>query len=486
MLDFLSSRLLLSLLYLATLFAGGALLLGQLRHVEGELFVGEGMTESVLVRESAGRRGLGSLHGMPAEAIPFDTPRVAVRRLDRNGAYDMVKLPFHVRLDAVTVLERYPPRDVVQLGDEHALSPGDHTTTNAGEVRFVETRPWAGLLRNPGGQPGVRVAVRSTEDAAWAIGVLDGSDWIRCGDAIVEMKWCAGAAEARAALPTAYTPDALATWRVRDGNVEHYLAGVTPGTGVTLSDGRDVRLLAFDPDGEHDARGRPCIRIRVIGGGAPEDQWVPANDDADPRIRFRYPTAPGPVIFLRPFGYNEAWARVFTDGTVSGEALLAAGEPWRVGDVEVRLDEALSTAVLVRADDEAVREALVDVGGETMAVREGASVTLEDGVTLAYRRADVLPDVRYDLTVLSPGMEEIARFSLAPGEHRRHGNWRFAPATSPSNVLHSAVIHGQRTLNRPAAWVGLACFATGTVGLTVVRLRRPKRKRPRRLMPPEA
>ncbi len=484
MMDWLSSRLLLALLYLGVLFAGGLLLLGQLRLAEGDLLVAEGATESVLVRESTGRRGFGALHGLPAEAIPFDNPRVALRRLDRNGTYDMVQLPFHVRLNAVEVLKTHPARDALRVGKDMELGVGETANTSMGVLRFVSSRPWTGLLPEPGGQPAVRVSIRETAAGPWETVALAESTWTRCGEAIVQMTWSADEAAARAALPRAYDPRTLAEWRVRDGDKEQHFTSLTPGTGLTLSDGSEARLMQFDAAGDHDPQGRPCIRLRFTTGDTHEDVWIPANDGTDPRVFFRCPTGSGPVVFVRAFGYNEAWVRVFSDGVVSGTRLFAAGEIWRVAGMELRLDEALAGALIIRAEDKAVYEAVVEVDGERRFLREGASIALDDGTPLVYHRTDVPPEVRLDLTLLSSEMNELGTIRLVPGARRRFGNWQFIQAENTRNVLHSAVIHVCRTLNRPAAWVGLACFVTGAVGLTIARLRRPRRKRPRRLMPP--
>jgi len=247
--------------------------------------------------------------------------------------------------------------------------------------------------------------------------------------------------------------------------------------GATLSDGRQVRLLRFDaaPD--------PAITVRVEGGGAPIERRI-AADESGGDILFRCPPPDAPVVFLNAFGYNEAWARVFSGGVSVGETLLAAGEAWAVADRSLRLDAALAAAVRIRAEDAAVFEAVVRCGEDVVTVREGEHATLPDGRLAAYRRVESPPDVRYALAFLSEAGEELGRLDLATGEAARFGNWRFEALPNSRNALHSAVLLVARTLNRPAAWVGFLCFAAGSVGLTVERLRRSRRKR--RLMPPGA
>lgn len=454
-------RLALSLLYLGAVLCIASVLLHQLRRAEGELLVTEGRTESVLVCEEGDAPGFGGLRRAPLEAIPFDNPEAIARRVGRTDGLDAVVLPFHVRLDQVELIrERYPSHFITVTGPEGAsrLLPHEKAVEDlpGGPARLKEYRPWSGLIHHALGRPMVSLALRRG-DGPWVNHTGNAGSFATVDGVAVTVLWQDREAAAKAALPGVAS---LGRWGVAEGDTVQWFQPIVPGTGVALQDGRQVTLVAYDEK-------RPAIRVRIRGQETDEVRWYTpdAGDPAGP-VRFEHAQL---GIAVCGFGVDEAWLRAFRGGEALGDRLLRAGETWDAGaGLQVRLDQALGTAIPIPADEAGVWCAVFGQGDEEFVIREGETKRFENGVTLHFTRDLPPPEVVYHLTVVSPTLEERKQFSLWPGQHARYGQWRFEQGVNTRNALHSAVLKARRVYG-PSAYVGAALFLIGAVGLVAVR-----------------
>lgn len=469
-------RLALSLAYLVILFAVAGTIYARMQAFEGEIYLGPGIPESVVVRTGGGAfPALGIERNMPAELIHFDNPST-VALMDENQVYDAAQLPFSLRLDAVETIALHPPRAVIAItsnGDtrEWPAEAGVTIETGAGHfVRLLETRPWSGLVRTPHGNPMAMIDV-GVPDKGWVAGLfVSTEEWLYVQGGIgVRLRWFYSEPEARAALPTVVPGIESARWGVREGQRVHWFQSFAPGTGITLDDGAEVTLIAT----QEDAAGHvERIEVEITRGGSAKRHIVPARAEFSTEgLRFENPVLLPFQAHLHAWKDGEVIALAIYNGKLGEPAIVKEGETWRpgsAGSIQLRLDQLMGRAVPLAVEDSEISEALLEIDGGVRNVREGEESALGDAI-LKYRRIPQAPDARHTLSAIYPGGDSPDIYTMGPGETLRIGDWKFSPSSEVPASEGGAVLHARRTLGGPVKMAGAVLFMLGSFGYVIVR-----------------
>ncbi len=481
-----SLRMLASLFYLGLLFVAAGYLYGRIQRFSGTVVIAEGRTESTVVRPAGEGLSLAPMQRrLPGEVLLFDNPEVFTRRLDPDLQYDATHLPYHLRLDEVRVLERFPPRDELVLkgpGGEEATAaavPGETVEFGGAGLEVEAIRPWAGLIRNPSGKPTASVSLRAEAGAAWSGPIfLKAGEWHwPTPEVALLFRWCEDEPAARAQLPDAAPGPESGRWSVEEGPRRHGFNTLTPGAGAELADGTRVTLLRFDPAHAGPSGIGPAIAVGFAAGEEKTAVWVRANSaEAVRGVRFEYPPSAGLIGYIHAWRDGAALAKAFCDGAAPDARLLGPGEvlPRGAGcPFELRFGEVMESALAIPQEGAPVHELVVQAGAERIALREGR-VQVHNGLRLKYLRVPTPPRVEYRLGVVGERGEALDAFVLAPGGTAQHGAWRFSQSGGNADADRTAVLHAVRTLGSLSQRIGMLMVVAGAFGWALLRLRRPR------------
>ena len=244
--------MLMAFIYLGLIFAGAGYIYQRIQRFEGILIVNRGKAESIVVRPSEGGFSFTPMQRkLPPDVIPFDQPQTA-RSLDAREHFDIAKLPFRIRLDDVETLDNPPPKNILEITEggtkhTHELTPGMTLELTGQSVALREISPWAGLIRNPSGRPMAAISMRR-EETPWTEAIfLESGAWRHIEpDIALRLRWFHKETDARQALSD--TPPGIdeAQWGISGDGRMHWFRSFAPGTGLTLDDGTEFTLIAYD------------------------------------------------------------------------------------------------------------------------------------------------------------------------------------------------------------------------------------------------
>ncbi len=147
-------RLFISLLYLLALMGGAGFIFSRFQGFSGQLYIPLGRAESMAVRAAGSKLALADAHAMPAELIAFDNPQEARRYFGDSESFDVMRLPFRIRLNQIEAIghdgeesgRRYR-LEVSATKRSFALAPGECILIEGWEVCAApEFPPGAALL----------------------------------------------------------------------------------------------------------------------------------------------------------------------------------------------------------------------------------------------------------------------------------------------------------------------------------------------------
>jgi len=480
-----SLRLFFSLCYLALVFLAAGYLHYRLRSFEGVILIPKGKAEHVAVRPSAG--GLGSLgvqRNLPAGVIAFDNPE-CIRYLGDTDLFDVTQLPFRLRLDEITLIEERAPREILDVmfpknTVAYEARPGMRIDLGDGaEATIAAIRPWVGIIRSPHGQPMAVLSCRRPGGGWGDPAFLNTDAWLTPDpDTAIRLRWFNGeqAAHAHAAGPAPGIE--TARWGVEDGPAMHWLESFTPGSGAILSDETAVTLVQYEEKHAEPAGVHPAIEVQLERQGKGQRHWVLANrTTSGVPVHFEFPALSENVILVDAWRDGAAILAAYHQGSACGHELVEEGKTWRPAEAfpfELRLDQALAAALALPDTQGAIQEALLQTPTGELRLREGAAVQWEE-LRLRYRKEPVPPRVSYTLTAVPPEGKPRA-FTLNPGQTRAYGAWRFRQDTEHADAARTALLIARRTVGSRNELLGALLFVVGATGLTVLRLRRPRRR----------
>ncbi len=456
----------------------------------GELCVAHENAEQTAVHPSGGAVDLQAgqtpvYRETPASAIQFVNPEAVTPRLEEGRLYDVVRLPFLVALENYAIEEQPSPlRFLETRGPEGAghmpISQGDRVELNgrSGEVTAIQR--WSGLIRDPRGQTMASISLRE-QGTSWSdrIFLTEGAWSTMEPDTGLYLEWKANeeAAAEQAQSPLPDLDDAR--WGAVEGAVVHWFGSFLPGSGVMLSDGSIVTLLAYEEQhGEHEA---PAILVEVEQGDEHTREWYYANDYSHgDAVRFEYPGKLPRAIALYPWRQGAAQAAAYRQGDVVDSQRLEEGGVWRVDefDLELRLDQVLEDAVPVHQRESPFSEAIIELGDETLHLREGEAVRMDD-LLLEFSTQTPPPVMRYALRIITPEDGADITAELRAGEEVRVGSWIIRQGVVDPLALDKALLEVEYAPDPTPLWIGGGLVAAGLtpfLGLAVGSWKRRRRR----------
>lgn len=421
----------------------------------------------------------------PASAIRFTNPGVVVPRLEEGRLYDVVRLPFLVALENYAIEEQPSPQRFLEIrGPEGrgriAISQGDRLALNGKEGEVTAVQRWSGLIRDSRGQTMAAISLREG-DTSWSdrIFLTEGAWSTMEPDTGLYLDWKANeeaaAEQARSPLPDLDD----ARWGAVEGSVVHWFGSFLPGSGVTLSDGSIVTLLAYEE--RHGEREAPAVLVEVEEGDARTREWYYANDYSHgDAVRFEYPGKLPRAIALYPWRQGAAQAAAYRQGEVVDSQRLEEGATWRVDefDLEVRLDQVMEDAVPVHQRESPFTEAIIELEEETLQLREGEAVRMEE-LLLEFSTQTPPPVMRYDLRIVNPEDDVDMTAELRAGEEVRAGSWVIRQGAVDPLALDKALLEVEYARDPTPLWIGGGLVAGGLTpffGLALGSWKRRRRK----------
>lgn len=456
-------RLLLSSLYLGALFMVAGWAFYYLQHFSGSVFLLPGASES-LAFSPAGEafRPSAAQRAVAPDLLLFDNP-ASVKALRSDQLYDGLILPFSLRLEKVEILREYAPWDVLRIEEprktsRQSIKAGEQIDLGGESLEILEVGPWAGLVRDPRGEPMAVVEVPDDSASERRLVFLEsGAPSIVRPDLSLCFQWHGSEAEARQAFVPSLDAIPGARWGVREDNAIQWFENLVPGSGLVLRDGTQITIGRAE-------RGEGRITLEIQRSIGRELRTVRANA-AGPEDKFIYedPAATGRMLYLHAWRENRAVGRLLQQGAPVQEFEMAADAS---SGAPVLLKQVMAQALAVPGDT--VRAARVRLGEQTAVLREGSAETLGD-FRLLYQIEPVPPDARYRITALDPQGGVMEEHSLEGDQQVRIGPWVLALSRENPFAPHGVALTAER---RPGGWtqtIGLALFVLGSFGLVVAR-----------------
>lgn len=256
----------------------------------------------------------------------------------------------------------------------------------------------------------------------------------------------------------------------------NWFVSFEPGTGIELSDGTTVTLLKFEEERKQDAGGGPAILVEIVRKGKTEQQWVAANDyDEKSLIRFDYPLKRETVFALFGWQDGQALVAVYHRGNLAETNLLTQGDVLQPKGTELtlRLDDVLSSAVSVKPEDSPFFEAVAEIAGKELRLRQGEAVRWGDYL-FRFARDAAPPTVRCDVSLVGENGDTIESFTLNPGDQIDRLGWRFVEGISDARTPETGVFMVSASPARWLSHIGGVVTLVGFAGLCLSRLL-PKR-----------
>ncbi len=454
----------------------------------GELCVAHGNSERTAVHPSGRAADFQAGHTpvyrqTPAEAIRFTNPEAVVPRLEEGRLYDVVRLPFSVTLENYAIVEQPSPRRLLETRSPEgvnriAISQGDHVELNGVTGEIAAIQRWSGLIRDPRGQSMAAISLRE-QDAYWSnrIFLTEGAWSTMEPDTGLYLEWKTNeetaAEHARSPLPDLDN----ARWGAVEGAVVHWFGSFLPGSGVTLSDGTLVTLLAYEP--RHGEREAPAVLVEVDQGSERTRQWYYANNySPGDAVRFEYPARLPRAIALYPWRQGAAYAAAYRQGEVVDSQRLEGGGAWRIEefDLEVRLDQVLEDAVPVHQRESPFTEAIIEFEDETLHLREGEAVRKGE-LLLEFFTQTTPPVMRYDLRITDSQDDTDWTAQLPAGGEVRVGSWVIRQGVVDPLALNKALLKVEYVPDPAPLWLGGGLVGAGVAPFLGLALGGLKRRR---------
>ena len=474
----LTSRLLLSMLYLGVLLFAGGYVLQWAQSFEGILIVEKGRTEQWTVRTSDEQSGLFSAQrNMPVDVIGFDNPRAATRVLGTKGQFDAAILPFRLKLEDVEVLERHPDKEtleVIRTGKttKATVKPGQSLSLPEGQVTMIGIEPWRGLIRDGSGEPMAAVSLKSGDDPWSPVLFADTKSVIRPLPGLaVSLHWFPEEDAARAPVSESQVTTRQTRWGIHDIGRTHWFEALTPGTGVTTSDGTQYTLVEVQENSDAALPPVAAIVLQKVSGGKASPLRIEANAAAADSEAILESYNDRNIVRLHAWRDGTVVVHETNEGKPGEVRRLNEGEHTEIQGttppLQLRLEQVMRTAIPVSGED--ARMLVLQTADDEIRLREGQSVQLKES-RLRFRRMPQPPTVQYTLQVLHKEKEEENQeFVLAPGASKRIGQWRFTHDVEHGDSETIAVLNVKRLPGTPTQYFGLALFILGALGLTVFR-----------------
>lgn len=472
--------MLMAFIYLGLIFAGATYIYQRIQRFEGILIVSHGKAESIVIRPSEDGFSFTPMQRkLPPDVIPFDQPQTA-RRLDAREHFDIAKLPFRIRLDDVETLDNPPPKNILEVTEAgtkhtHELTPGITLELAGQSVALHEISPWAGLIRNPSGRPMAAISMRRAE-TPWTEAIfLESGAWRHIEPNIaLRLRWFRNEKDARQALSE--TPPGIgeAQWGISGDGRMHWFRSFAPGTGLTLDDGTEFTLIAYDEthpgvDGPH-----PAIYVERRKHDEGDRRWIQANDsEVSSVVKFDFPGIRQTILLLDTWRDGAALVSAFENGERSGPQFLEESDLWQPEDFpyELRLDQIIATALPVTGEEAPVLAARFETHEGPLILREGEVQTWQN-LRLRFRRPPSPPLVNYRLAAFFGQHKPPREGILTPDGAWRAGDWRFRQTRDNPDAAQTAVLTATRTLGDFPKLIGAAMFIAGCFGMVWLRFHR--------------
>ena len=489
-------RIFAGLAYLGVLVAVVGAVLGRIAAFEGSVVVSPKRTESMAVRPSGNGAGFAMTRSMPLDVLPLDNPQAVRSLLDTRRNYDGLALGFRLRLDAVRILAPASERDVIEIKDPAGATVTLDARAGAvlsghqgplGMVRAVQ--PWAGLLRDPSGRRMAAFSFQRGEGGEWVQGLFaEAGQWtLLPPEMALRLDWDPTEEQAGKALPADRPGLDAARWSVAENGRVHWFENVTPGTGQTLADGTEYRLLSVNTLPPVP----PALTVGIKKAGKARRVDVPANA-ASPKegVRFECPGAMPVLIMARAWRDGAAWVASFGPEGTTRSGRMGEGDQWQAGpDLRFRLDQVMEQGLAVGVRGAPVWMAEVDEPeGTLLRLREGVSMRRGE-TTLRYRRLPQPPVVEYDFQALALSGKPIQAFTLRVGGQVRIRDWVFSQDGENLDAGKTALLVARRRPLSPHGLAGVVLLAFGAAGWMLIQIRRrrssgPDASGPAENMPP--
>jgi len=463
-------RLFLSLVYLGLLFSAAGYLYRSILFFEGDLFLDTASSARWVARPSGGGGALFSAqHNAPAGVLlPSFEHRIAAR-YGRDVSVDAANLGFRLRLVSVRPLEEFPPRETVEIDGPggartETVESGKVLPLDAVQVRMVEARPWAGLLRSPLGAPMACVTPQGGSDKSRAPVFLYAERWQRCGpDFAFCLRWFPDQATAEKAL-AARLEDTGARWGASEGKRVQAFSSFAPGTGVTLGDGTEVTLLSRRAaEEEHPS----AILGETRKAGEVRPWTVEANHEAEGLpLFYECPAESNEAVVLHAWRDGAVLAGCYRRGVLTVKQMLEEGVTLTPPQAmySFRLEQVMAKAAAAKPDSGGAWQLIVDAGQGEIGLRQGMAMPVGD-YRLTYHRTVPPPRLEYTLAVGAADTGQSSyTVSLESGKRTRIGGWRVTAPLESADPAQGLVMRAERTPGGPVSMFGAFLFAAGSFG----------------------
>lgn len=420
----------------------------------GEICVERGAVERIVVRRSE-KRPFPAPMGVHWDVSGPDVPccgEALREHLDAKTAYDVAPLPFVLRLDAVTVLDRPGARDTLAVAEPEskttqAVRAGSQFSVGGTTVEVLDIRKWSGLIRTQEGTPMAAVSLGSPE-GDWTEPIfLASSDWQWIEpDLALHLSWYDTEQAARETRAKGIGALGAARWGIVDGGRVSWFSSFAPGEGMDRADGTSVILLDREDAHAFPSGPGPAIRVGFIQGEQKRARWVPVNernDDAD--VRFEDPALrPAVLVFLAwrdGFALLDAYSNGKSLGTYpmnEGDTCHPEGLPY-----SLKLDQVMSAAVPVALADSPLYEILLRTPAGELRLRQGESIEFGDA-RFEFQHEVPPPRVRYVLAALSETSQVLRRWTLDPGDVVQWRGWSFRQGQETHEAADQAILQAER------------------------------------------
>ncbi len=466
------------MLYLGVLLFAGGYVLQWAQSFEGILVVEKGRTEQWTVRTSDEEGGLFSAQrNMPVDVIGFDNPRAVTRVLGAKGQLDAAVLPFRLKLEDVKVLGQHPDKEtleVIRAGKttKATVKPGQSISLPEGQITMIGIEPWRGLIRDGSGEPMAAVSLKSGNDPWSPVLFVNTKSVIRPLTGLaLSLHWFPEEDTARAPVSEHQASVRQTRWGIHDTGRTHWFEALTPGTGITTSDGTEYTLMEVEENTDPALPPVAAIVLKKISGGNASRLRIEANAATPDSEAVLESYNDRIVICLHAWRDGAVVVHQVNEGKPTEVRLLNEGEPIEIQGttppLQIRLEQVMRTAIPV--SDEDVRMLILQTAGDEVHIREGQSVQLKES-RLRFRRIPQPPTVQYTLQALHKGKEKgNQEFILEPGASKRIGQWRFTNDVQHTDNTTIAVLHTKRLPGTPTQYFGLALFLIGALGLIIFR-----------------
>jgi len=451
----------------------------------GHVYLTKDRPESIAVAAATAANTLADtdnfLHGISAADIPFDDPRTGDMWTNPHQTYDVLRLPFSLVLNEMTVLN--PAHVENYLESESAYGPsrgrisvheGDTLPLPGTTAHIQAIRPWAGLLRAPNGAPCVNVALRTPANEWLDNLILTDGAWMRAGtDLALHFVWYPSQDSARAAIVSenAAPTTESARWGVIDGGGVNWRESFALGSGLVLRDNTAVTLAQVDLNHETGAGPVPAILLQIEKDGKRTLQWVLANSGGpNAQYQFDYPAARDIVLVLHGWQDGGCIVTASIRRKPAGDHRLTEGQSWNLDDTRYgfRLDQVLSSGVPVNAQQSPLSELLLSTAERSWRLKQDETVTIAD-TRLTFRQYITPPWTRITLSAIRFGTQNLLPITLEPGATCRIDDVTLSQGDIDARNLNAVTL---AVALRPAhglAFVGLGPFLMGILILLLTR-----------------